>query len=169
MEEPPGEVEKETTVMPRVQSLAFTEGHLQYALTWRLQDTTKRGPTMSKIVVVVNGVPGERRTEVLARLRAITGSSLGELRRCLDFGDPVMEVLLFRNDHETIARRLRQLISDMPILGTSLHLFELAPDQRFVPQTGGCEITPEILTNILDASEASKGCQQEMWDKFGHI
>lgn len=105
---------------------------------------------------------------MLARLRAITGESVGRINQCLTAYEPVMEAVLFLNDHEEVAGRLRQMLSEIPALGASLKLFELADDQQVDSRSEQEEITSEMLSNILDASEERKRHQQDMWDKYGH-
>lgn len=124
---------------------------------------------MSQIVIAVKDVPAERRREALTRLRAITGKSLGEISRCLTSGEPIMEVMLFQNDHEEVAGRLHQLLSEIPALGASLQLFELAAEQEFMLPMDQNEISVEILQNILKSSEERRRHRQEMWDKYGHV
>jgi hypothetical protein len=116
-----------------------------------------RPKVMSKIVVVVTNVARDQRTAILTRLRAITGQGLGKINRCLTSGEPILQVALFRNDHEEVAARLREMLSAIPTVGARLRLFEIAPYEEPGPQMFQHEISREILKNILDG-----------WEKYDH-
>ena len=104
---------------------------------------------MSRIALVVDAC--EDRVKAIEAIRQATGSSLSGIVRAIAERQPVFEQDLFRNDHDEVARILRELSEILPELGCTIHLYEMPRDQTFQtgPQSGKREITGEILGNIL--------------------
>jgi hypothetical protein len=102
-------------------------------------------------------------------MRKITGKSLEEIARGLNSGTPVAEYALFNNDHEDVSARLRSFLAELPSIGTTLKFFESVAGQNTEDRpTKATEITPEILSNILNAHEEGLRRQQQLWDEYGH-
>ena len=108
---------------------------------------------MSKIVVTVERV--ENRSEFLTHVRAITGVGLADISNRIGTGLPLVEYVLFLNNHEDVAQRLRSLVALETI--AQLKIFELMPDENFAgcPREQ-CEISTSVLLNILDAHEMQR-------------
>jgi len=108
---------------------------------------------MSKIVIKVENV--QNKMETVACIRRITGIELREINKRLQLNEPIVEYVLFNNDHEEIEKLLRQLMEDVPSTGASLRFYELSPDETFTTcsNVAELEITTEILCNILHQHE----------------
>lgn len=108
---------------------------------------------MSKIAVRVEDITDK--TAVLSKLRHITGLGLGDLNQRLYAPVALVEYELFNNDHEEVAARLDQLMTEIPPTGATLRLYELPPEATFetYDNVATHEITVEILRNILQEAE----------------
>jgi hypothetical protein len=104
---------------------------------------------MSKIVVKVENVT--RLVDIMPAIRKITGLGISEVRQCIESGQPLVEFLLYYNDHDEIARRLRGLMTALPQLGARLRLFEIDEGEEFgaLPNASAYEISSDVLKNIL--------------------
>jgi hypothetical protein len=116
---------------------------------------------MSKIVVKVENVA--RLVDVMPAIRKITGLGISEAKRRIESGQPLVECMLFYNDHDEIARRLRGLMTALPQFGARLRLFELAEGEEFesLPNASAYEISYDDLENILSLHERELERQQE--------
>ena len=104
---------------------------------------------MPKIVVKVENVT--RLADVMPTIRKITGLGISEAKQRIESGRPLIEFLLYYNDHDEIARRLRELLTAIPQLGARLRLFELDEGEEFgaLPNASAYEISSGVLKNIL--------------------
>jgi hypothetical protein len=104
---------------------------------------------MSKIVVKVENVT--RLGDLMPTIRNITGLGISEAKQGIESGQPLVEFLLYYNDHDEIARRLRGLMNALPQLGARLRLFELDEGEEFEapPNASAYEISSDVLKNIL--------------------
>jgi hypothetical protein len=104
---------------------------------------------MSKIVVKVENVP--RLADIMPAIRKITGLGISDAKRRIESGRPLIEYALFYNDHDEIAGRLRQLMTELPRHGAKLRLFELKEEEEFesLPNASKYEISSDGLENIL--------------------
>jgi hypothetical protein len=104
---------------------------------------------MSKIVVKVENVT--RLVDVMPAIRKITGLGISEAKQRIESGRPLVEYALFYNDHDEIAGRLRELMSELPRHGAKLRLFDLKEDEEFesTPNASKYEISSDTLENIL--------------------
>jgi hypothetical protein len=104
---------------------------------------------MSKIVVKVEDVT--RLVDIMPTIRKITGLGISEAKLRIESGQPLVEFLLYYNDHDEIARRLRVLMTALPQLGARLRLFELDEGEEFeaLPNASAYEISSDVLGNIL--------------------
>jgi hypothetical protein len=108
---------------------------------------------MSKIAIVVASAPDPVRT--IAALRQILPStSAADLKLRIARGAPIIEAVLFENNYREVADRLRSVVDELPKVGASLRLFELAPDEDFDPTAdlSQWEISTETLLNILSSA-----------------
>jgi hypothetical protein len=62
-----------------------------------------------------------------------------------------LEYILFRNDHEDVARQLRTLIKEIPAAHTTLQIFLLDENEKLsgVTESSKYQITSSTLENIL--------------------
>ena len=104
---------------------------------------------MPKIVVKVEKVT--RLADIMPAIRKITGLGISEAKQRIESGRPIVEFLLYYNDHDEIARRLRELMIAIPQLGARLRLFELDEGEEFeaLPNATAYEISSDVLKNIL--------------------
>jgi hypothetical protein len=96
------------------------------------------------IVMIVDD--GGKSNEAIRLLKKTTDLGIGEIVTRLKERRPILEYPLFFNDHEEVAERLRDLVSNLPRLGVSFRLFELHEDVAFA-------LSPEGLRNILEMHE----------------
>lgn len=109
---------------------------------------------MSKIDIVIAEAPEPVKTIATLR-RFIPAASVSDLRDRIATGAPVVEVLLFESNHGEVATLLRGLVAELPSTGARLRVFELRPGESFAEvDLSTKEITPQVLTNILDESDA---------------
>src|SRR5262245_30372938 len=108
---------------------------------------------MSKIVVKVEGVT--RLGDVMPAIRKITGLGISDVKQRIESGRPLIEYALFYNDHDEIARRLRELMTELPQHGAGLRLLELDEGEEFeaLPNASVYEISSDDLENILSLHE----------------
>ena len=104
---------------------------------------------MSRIALVLEGC--RNRVKAIEAIRRATGSGLSSIVRAISEGEPVCERDLYLNDHDEVARILRDLTETLPKLGCAIRLYEMPGDQTFQTgsQSGKREITAGILANIL--------------------
>src|SRR5262245_14292978 len=104
---------------------------------------------MSKIVVKVENVT--RLADVIPSIRKITGLGISDAKQRIESGRHLVEYALFYNDHDEIAGRLRELMTEIPRHGAKLRLFELKEEEEFesMPNASKYEISSEDLENIL--------------------
>jgi hypothetical protein len=97
---------------------------------------------MSKIVVTIDSTVSN---SVLMDLKRVTDLSLTEIRQSVGSGQPLVNFLLFNNDHDEISQKLRGLISVLSSNSVESSLFELRDnedldsvnrDRRRVPPEG---------------------------------
>jgi hypothetical protein len=115
---------------------------------------------MSKIVVKVEN--GTRLADVMPAIRKITGLGISDAKQRIESGRPLVEYLLFYNDHDEIAQRLRELMTVLPRSGARLQLFELDEGDEFesLPDASEYEISSDVLENILSSHE--RGLERQM-------
>jgi len=104
---------------------------------------------MSKIVVKVENVT--RLRDLMPAIRKITGLGISEAKQRIESGQPLVEFLLYYNDHDEIALRLRGLMTALPQHGARLRFFELDEGEEFeaLPKASTYEISADDLKNIL--------------------
>jgi len=115
---------------------------------------------ISKIVVKVENVT--RLVDVMPAIRKITGLGISEAKQRIESGQPLVEYALFYNDHDEIADRLRELMTELPRHGAKLRLFELKEEEEFesMPNASKYEISSDNLENILLMHE--RGLERQM-------
>lgn len=121
------------------------------------------------IELVVSAVPSERMRDVVALIRTITGRGMADIIHCIRSGEPVSTEILYGNDHDEVAERLRSLTQGLPDLGASILVFEVGPAENPEAPRTRHEIGTDILRNILDSSDEQRKRQQDMWDSHGHV
>ncbi len=103
---------------------------------------------MSRIVVV-----GRTRNPTAAQVAAVrgaTGTSIAEIKKMLQSGTPILERVLFLNDHDESAATLRRLVAYASRVALPLEIFELSPSEVFeTVRQSECRIDETILENIL--------------------
>jgi hypothetical protein len=119
---------------------------------------------MSKIVVKVENVT--RLGDVMPAIRKITGLGISDAKQRIESGRPLVEYALFYNDHDEIAQRLRELMTELPKAGVKLRLFELDEGEEFesMPNASKYEISSDVLENILLRHERELERQMNAYD-----
>jgi hypothetical protein len=103
-----------------------------------------------------------RLVDVMRAIRKITGLGISEAKRRIESGRPLVEYALFYNDHDEIAGRLRELMTELPRNGAMLRLFELKEEEEFesMPNASKYEISSDDLENVLLMHE--RGLERQM-------
>jgi hypothetical protein len=93
----------------------------------------------------------KRLVDVMRAIRKITALGISEAKQRIESGQPLVEYALFYNDHDEIAGRLRELMTELPRHGVKLRLFELKEEEEFesMPNASKYEISSDDLENIL--------------------
>jgi hypothetical protein len=119
---------------------------------------------MSKIVVKVENVT--QLGDVMPAIRKITGLGISEAKQRIESGRPLVEYLLYYNDHDEIAQRLRELMTVLPRSGARIRLFELDEGDEFesLPDASAYEISSDVLENILLRHESELERQMNAYD-----
>jgi len=119
---------------------------------------------MSKIVVKVENMT--RLGDVMPAIRKITGLGISDAKQRIESGRPLVEYTLFYNDHDEIAQRLRELMTELPQVGAKLRLFELEEGEEFesIPDASAYEISSDDLENILALHERELDRQMNAYD-----
>jgi hypothetical protein len=105
---------------------------------------------MSKIAIKVEIT--EPRSEVLAAVRKATGMGFSDIRERILGGRPVVEYVLYYNDHDEKAQRLRDLLAQLAPLGVRPRIYELEEGRSLeeLPDPAIYEVTTEFLVGLLD-------------------
>lgn len=110
---------------------------------------------MSKIVVVIRSET--LAPQVLMALHRATGLPLSAVRSAATTGAPLIEVELFSNDHDGVARTLRAIVDTASSTDVALDLFELGRDENFISvRRAERRIDSTTLENILSAWEDAR-------------
>jgi len=119
---------------------------------------------MSKIVVKVENVA--RLGDVMPAIRKITGLGISDAKQRIESGRPLVEYALFYNDHDEIARRLRELMTELPQVGAKLRLYEIDEGEEFesMPNPSAYEISSDVMENILLLHERELERQMNAYD-----
>jgi hypothetical protein len=106
---------------------------------------------MSKIAISLDS---EVSNSVLMDIKRITNLGLGEIRQNINSGQPFFDVLLFYNDHDEIAKQLRDLIATFNSNSVEASFFELEEDEELDQNNRDLtEISSDTLLNILEAHD----------------
>lgn len=117
---------------------------------------------MSKIVIVPRKVA--RRTDFVSKVRKVTGQSISGIKTSIDTPSPLIECVLFMNDHEENARQLEDLLAFEDDGIANFQIYELMPEESFDDcRRTLCEIDAEVLRGILD----KHAYEREKLDKSG--
>jgi hypothetical protein len=117
---------------------------------------------MPKVAIKIEDA--SRLPEIISVVRRATEMSVSDIRDRILGGRAVLEYLLFYNDHDEKARRLRSLVSQLPPLGARLRIYELEENQSLPdsPDDSAYEITPETLLNILGEHDRAVARRDEV-------
>ncbi|BDG05971.1 hypothetical protein [Anaeromyxobacter oryzae] len=106
---------------------------------------------MSKIVVLIASTD----LHAIRVLRDATGAAWGDITARVKSKRPAAEFTLFLNDHEEVAARLLELISQLSACGIAAQFFELSPEETFETATDieACSMTADVVENALRLHE----------------
>jgi hypothetical protein len=107
---------------------------------------------MSKIVVFVDGRLAP--TSLMA-LKQITNFSLSEIQQKISAELPFAEYDLFHNNHERVARILRELIDTFDRMSIEARFFEVREEANIMEMANRdiFQVSPEIVLNVLAATD----------------
>ena len=120
---------------------------------------------MSTITLIIKDIHPS--AEALSRIRQVTGQSFAEIQRRIQSGTALIEYVLFMNDHDEVADRLRGLLTVLSQVGADFRIFESDDNVagRSLPEQGD-EIDAVTLENILAGHEEGRRLRQ--LDDLGH-
>jgi len=105
--------------------------------------------------ILVESVPGTDVSRLVKVARKVLGHSLTELRRDLETSSRIGEFLLFGNDHDAVASRLRALLRALDAERLSYRLYELREDEPLAREARDeAALSSEELENLLQAHAA---------------
>jgi len=113
---------------------------------------------MSRIIIMSSDGSAPVAEEIRT-LREAAPMRITNARRALVGETPLIDIVVFENDHEEVAAHIRGLCRSLEASGRHYRIYELAPEESWcsidesLRQT--LEITPSALENILDR-EASR-------------
>ncbi|QDU80464.1 hypothetical protein Pla110_21940 [Polystyrenella longa] len=115
---------------------------------------------MSRIVVYLE--QQAQRADVVFRLHKVTQKSLEELRTSLATNAPVIELDLFNSDYDFNAGLLRKVMATLGELSIDSRIYELPEGETIDTCTflDKCQISTEVLANILNEADAEFDRQQ---------
>ncbi|MGE3809206.1 MAG: hypothetical protein AB7K24_31470 [Gemmataceae bacterium] len=111
---------------------------------------------MSKIVILVDSY--RDKLNLAWRIRQSTGLGLAAINQRLESKLPVLEEVLFHNNHDEVAAKLREFVQGVSAEMATLRIFEVGEDEEFAtcPQDRR-EIPSETLFNILAEHDERMG------------
>ncbi len=109
---------------------------------------------MSKIVIFVDGTAAP--ANALMALQRATGRGLGELRTAIGRGDPIFEREIFDGDYEEHASVVRAVVRSLEDAAIPSRIYELPEGETMESCSfvDNCQISIEVLNNILDQADA---------------
>lgn len=116
---------------------------------------------MSKIALVINSL-GANSAKCTALLMKSFGVSLGSTQESISKGRPVLERELFDRKDPAFPEKLLTALKELERLGCSCTAFELLDGQTYVPKERYYTVTPDRLSNIVAAHEASLAEQRRL-------
>jgi hypothetical protein len=120
---------------------------------------------MSKISISLNS---EVPNAALMHIKRITSLGLNEIRQNVGTGQPFFNALLFYNDHDDVAQKIRDLISTFNSNSVEASFFELEEDEELNQSNRDIsEISSDTLLNILEAHDFGIAKTQERIDLLG--
>jgi hypothetical protein len=120
---------------------------------------------MSKISISLNS---EVPNAALMHIKRITSLGLNEIRQNVGTGQPFFNALLFYNDHDDVAQKIRDLISTFNSNSVEASFFELEEDEELNQSNRDIsEISSDTLLNILEAHDLGIAKTQERIDLLG--
>ena len=104
---------------------------------------------MSKIVITLENVAETSKAAFF--VHKVVGTSLGKVRHQLQTGAPIAEYILFYNDHDEVAAKLRKLVEELPQYGLG-RFYELAENEESsgLVLSDPRELAPGTVLTILD-------------------
>ncbi len=108
---------------------------------------------MSRIIIMStdSSPPG---AEEIGTLREAAPMDITEARRSLAGETPLIDVVVFENDHEELAARIRGVCRSLEASGRRYRIYEMAPEESWCSIDASLrqtlEVTPAVLENILD-------------------
>jgi hypothetical protein len=109
---------------------------------------------MGKIVIAAQ----TDKTDAVTDLRKhLPGKSIGEIRQALTTGAPLVDRVLFFNDHDEAAVQLNAVVADLQKHGIEPRVYELDEDEHVSQLVDSDkQESVEYLRNILDRHEQIK-------------
>ena len=109
---------------------------------------------MSHVVLYLNETAN--RPDVIHCLRRATHHSLGDVRQLLTNSQPIVEVDLFDGNYDAHAQTLRAVLGCIDEFSLWNKIYELPEGSSMSTCTfvDKCEISPNVLRNILDEADA---------------
>ncbi|MBO6933880.1 MAG: hypothetical protein JJ863_02855 [Deltaproteobacteria bacterium] len=108
---------------------------------------------MSRIIIISanTSAPG---AEVVGPLRDAVAMGITEAGRALVGEIPLVDVVLFENDHHEVAARIRRPCRSLEALERPYRIYELAPEESWASMDASLrellEVTPSALEHILE-------------------
>ncbi|REC61462.1 hypothetical protein DRF65_16120 [Chryseobacterium pennae] len=104
---------------------------------------------MSKIAIIINNDSVSANT--LFELKKVTGESVDAIRKNISDHKPIVEGLLFYNDHDEVSEKLFKVVRDLAKNDITYSIFELEEDEEYnTIDSKNQEISADTLYNIIE-------------------
>ncbi|RYZ25409.1 MAG: hypothetical protein EOP49_44665 [Sphingobacteriales bacterium] len=118
---------------------------------------------MSQIAIVVKGTEAD--AAALLKIKAVTGQSVQDIKTAIQEQKPVYTGVLFFNDHDEVAEKLKSLLDSLDKNGLGYSIYELEEGEDFANVAGqeqAYAITKETLLNILQTFDRERERQENL-------
>tara|TARA_B100001750_G_scaffold239091_1_gene246650 strand:- start:309 stop:656 length:348 start_codon:yes stop_codon:yes gene_type:complete len=107
---------------------------------------------MSRIIIM-SADPSAPGAKAVSALRKVNPMSISAARRALSGAEPLVDSVVFENDHERVAALIRSVCRSLREMERPFRIYELAPDEGWANLDEALkeklELTPSALENIL--------------------
>jgi hypothetical protein len=108
---------------------------------------------MTKIVVLIGKDTGNRS---LIDVKRITGLDLGDIRKRVASGQPLVEYKMYTNDYENTFQTLRSLIETFSQHSINSRFFQFSDEDANILEMNNrdiYEVTPDVVNNLMESYE----------------
>ncbi|MEM9213244.1 MAG: hypothetical protein AAGD25_02760 [Cyanobacteria bacterium P01_F01_bin.150] len=113
---------------------------------------------MSKIILYLNNSSNYNQSFIL--IKKYTEKSLSDIRKALASDAPIAEFIIYENDHDLIAGKIKKLVTDLSNYDSQLEIYEVDLEEDSEACDESTKISLDILFNLLDAFSQERETQR---------